>query len=55
MLMLLTGLDMAFWQIEEMLAITKFGWGDNNGVDGVNFDTGLYLGIHIQAYSYICC
>ena len=35
MLMLLTGLDMAFWLIEEMLAIAKFGWGDNNGVDGV--------------------
>ena len=33
--MLLTGLPMAFWQIEKMLSITKFDCVDNNGVDGV--------------------
>ena len=33
--MLLIGLLVTFWQIEEMLAITKFGCLDNNIGDGV--------------------
>ena len=33
--MLLIELPVTFWQIEEMLAITKFGCVDNNGIDEV--------------------